>query len=168
MAAKHATEWHLESRTPLYKLWINVKDRVGNPANPYFHNYGGRGVTLHPEWGASFLAFKAGVGPRPSPQHTLDRIKNERGYEPGNVKWATKREQANNQRKNVRLTVKGETATLAEWARRTGLRPSALHYRINQGGMTHEEAVMTPSRGGRPKARSPAQQPNRAPSKTQQ
>lgn len=143
---------HGESRSPLYKLWQNVKDRTGNPKNPYFHNYGGRGITLHPQWAASFPAFKEAVGPRPSLQHTLDRKDNDLPYQPGNMRWATKKEQANNQRKNVLLTHQGRTQTLAEWAAEIGVVPSTLHYRINQGGMTAEAALTTARRGGRTKA----------------
>src|SRR5574337_2231388 len=148
--SKHGTEAHGQSHSPLYKLWINVKDRTSNPNNPYFHNYGGRGITLHPQWAESFLAFALGVGKRPSPNHTLDRIDNNLPYQPGNVQWATKRQQANNQRKNVNLTCRGRTQTLAEWARERGMAPSTLHYRIFTVGMPHEAAILKPTRQGQP------------------
>jgi hypothetical protein len=144
MGAKH----HGHSKTPLYKLWQNVVDRCENPNNPHFHNYGGRGIRLHPEWRASFLAFKEGVGPRPSPRHTLEREDNNGHYEPGNVCWATRKEQAQNMRKNHFLTVNDRTLTIAAWAEEMGLAPSAIHYRLKTG-MTPEEAVLTPRRGGR-------------------
>ena len=103
---------------------------------------------MSPELAESFLAFLGAVGERPSPAHTLDRIDNALGYVPGNLRWATRREQANNQRKNVTLTVDGKTMTLAEWARETGLTPSTLHYRKSRG-MSDEEVVKTPRRYGR-------------------
>lgn len=150
MAAKNGTEHHGESNSPLYKLWLNVKDRCNNPKNPYFHNYGGRGIKMHPSLEASFLLFKAEVGPRPSQLHTLERKENSLGYQPGNLTWATKKEQANNQRKNRRLTHDGRTQTLTQWAEEIGVVPSTLQYRLKQGGMSVEEALTTPRRAGRP------------------
>ena len=142
-------ERHGLSKTPEYKLWMNVVDRCRNPKNPSHHNYAGRGIQLHPPWEQSFLAFLAGVGTRPSPKHTLERIDNNRGYMPGNVRWATRKEQANNQRKTHFLTYRGETKSLTEWAQQVGLVPSTLQYRVNQGGMTDEQAITTPRRNGR-------------------
>ena len=140
---------HGESRTSLYKLWTNVKDRCTNAKNPHFHNYGGRGIKLHPALANDFAAFKAAVGPRPSPGHTLDRRNNDGDYEPGNLTWATKKEQARNQRKNRLMTLNGRTQSMAAWAEELGLMPSTLHYRVHQGGMTEEEALTTPRRHGR-------------------
>lgn len=151
MAARKDRPAHGLGKHPLYKVWSNVKDRCNNPNNPYFHNYGGRGIRIHEAWMASFPAFLRDVGERPTPQHTLDRKDNNGNYEPGNVTWATKREQANNQRKNVMLTVNGKTQSLAEWARETGLAPSTLHYR-KMKGMNDNDVVLTQHRGGRKKA----------------
>lgn len=153
MAARPKTEWHGHSKDPMYKLWINVKDRCNNPKNPYFHNYGGRGITLHPEWETSYMAFLQGVGARPSPKHSLDRIDNNKPYQPGNVRWATRQEQANNQRKNVNLTHAGRTQTLAQWAEEIGLAPSTLHYRIFTTGMEVGQALTTPRRAPGPMRR---------------
>lgn len=149
MAARNDLKAHGESKTALYKLWINVKDRCSNPKNPYFHNYGGRGIKLHPDLAASFPAFKQAVGPRPSPLHTLERKDNNKGYEPGNLAWATKKEQARNQRKNHLLTLGDRTQPIAAWAEEMGLVPSTLHYRVTKGGMTAQEALTTGRRGGR-------------------
>lgn len=138
---------HGGSRDPVYRIWQNIKDRCRNPNNPHFHNYGGRGITLHPEW-LKFPAFLAAVGPRPYPSATLERMDNDGSYAPGNVRWATRKEQARNQRKNRLLTVGGETKPLAAWAEDVGLRPSTIHYRLRTG-MSDEAAVLTPARGGR-------------------
>jgi len=136
---------------PIYRIWQNIKDRCSNPNNPYFHNYGGRGIKLHPEWRINFLAFAQALGPRPTPKHTVDRIDNDKGYVPGNLKWATRKEQAHNMRKNIVLTFGGRTQILAAWAEEIGLVPSALWYRLFTAGMSVDDALMTPSRGGRPK-----------------
>lgn len=63
-----------------------------------YRNYAGRGIDVCKKWRESFAAFLADVGPRPSPELTLDRINNDGDYEPGNVRWATRIEQNNNTR----------------------------------------------------------------------
>lgn len=105
---------------------------------------------MYEEWKINFPAFLKAVGERPSPSHSIDRIRNQEGYVPGNVQWATKKEQARNMRKNHLLTHNGQTKTIAEWAEITGLVPSAIHYRVTQGKMTDSEALTTPKRWGRP------------------
>ena len=81
-----------------YSSWIAMKDRCLNPKSSNYPNWGGRGITVCQEWVDDFETFYAYVGPRPTPQHSLDRIDNERGYEPGNVRWATKLQQTHNRR----------------------------------------------------------------------
>lgn len=137
-------EQHGLSKHPLYKLWLNMLDRCNNPNSPHFHNYGGRGIRVHPML-TSFPAFLEAVEPRPSSKHQLDRKDNDKGYEPGNLRWATKKEQAHNMRKNHLLTVNGETKTLTAWAEQVNLAPSTIHYRLSRG-MTPEAAVLTPAR----------------------
>lgn len=142
-------ERHGATGTKLYRAWQNVKDRCENPKNPAFHNYGGRGVRIAPVWSASFLAFREAVGEPPTPLHTLERVDNSGDYAPGNVRWATRKEQAQNLRKNRLLTFAGRTQPLTAWAEEIGLVPSTLHYRLDQAGMTVAEALTTPRRGGR-------------------
>jgi hypothetical protein len=101
-------------------------------------------------WRNDFAAFLEEVGPRPSPEHSLERKKNDRGYEPGNVRWATATEQARNRRSSRFLTFQGETRTMAEWSERTGLSPHNIKHRIDKMGMTVEEAfAMSKGKGGR-------------------
>jgi hypothetical protein len=96
----NATHGHArrDSVTPEYKAWVHLVARCENPNDPSFADYGGRGITVCPEWRHDPAAFLAHVGPRPSARHSIDRIDNSRGYCPGNVRWATKKEQACNRR----------------------------------------------------------------------
>ena len=99
-----------------YYCWRSIKQRCLNPKATKYKDYGGRGITVAPQWVNSYETFLADVGRAPSSKHTLDRIDNSRGYEPSNVKWATRLEQSRNRRTNVYLTYNGETKTLKEWA----------------------------------------------------
>lgn len=85
-------------RHPLYSIWGGVKARCFNEKYHKYAAYGGRGITLAPEWRDDFFAFVDGVGPRPGPSFSLDRIDNDGNYEPGNVRWATRSEQRSNTR----------------------------------------------------------------------
>jgi hypothetical protein len=84
--------------TPEYNAWALMKDRCLNPNSSNYPNWGGRGITVCQEWVDGFTVFFHDVGPRPTPQHSLDRIDNEKGYEPGNVRWASKLQQTHNRR----------------------------------------------------------------------
>jgi hypothetical protein len=77
-------------------IWRSAKDRCHNPRHLKYHLYGGRGIFMCEEWRNDFAAFRDHLGPRPSPKHSVDRIDNDRGYEPGNVRWATQKEQMQN------------------------------------------------------------------------
>jgi hypothetical protein len=87
---------HGGSRTPIYDTWRSMIARCIVPSHIAWPWYGGLGVTVCKRW-QDFLTFCEDVGPRP-PGTTLDRIDNERGYEPGNVRWATSKQQAANRR----------------------------------------------------------------------
>lgn len=85
-------------KTAEYETWERMRGRCLNPANPRFHYYGGRGVTICPSWLDSFEAFLADMGPRPTPKHSIDRINNDGNYEPSNCRWALPIVQQNNRR----------------------------------------------------------------------
>jgi hypothetical protein len=84
-----------------------MKQRCLNPKNPMWDYYGGRGIDIDPRWIESYEAFLADVGPRPSLDYTLDRIDNNRGYWPDNVRWATRSEQQRNKRPYTRKKTSG-------------------------------------------------------------
>lgn len=124
---------HGGASTRLYRLWVDIKQRCNNPNTKHYHRYGGRGITVCKEWAEDFACFYQGVGESPAPGMTLDRIDNSRGYEPGNTRWATRKEQANNRSTNVVLTHNGETHTLKEWAKIRGEKYGLLSSRWKSG-----------------------------------
>lgn len=98
MVNKHFNTIHGFFGTAEYRIWQGFRNRCLNPKNKDYPRYGGRGITVHPDWipKNSFMSFYDHVGARPSKLHSLDRIDNSKGYEPGNVRWATPKEQATN------------------------------------------------------------------------
>lgn len=87
------------SRSAEYEAWIGMKKRCYNENCDDYPEWGGRGIRVCPQWLSDFAAFLAYIGRRPSPAHTLDRYPNNDGhYEPGNLRWATRKEQAANTR----------------------------------------------------------------------
>lgn len=108
--------------------------------------YRERGISVHPEWEASFQSFIDAVGRAPSAKHSLDRIDNDRGYVPGNVRWATQRTQSRNTRANLWIEFRGERLMLIDWAARLGIRYGTLRQRIARDGWSVERALTTPLR----------------------
>lgn len=131
---------HGMSGTAVYRIWTHMIDRCENPGHHAFDRYGGRGITVSPEWRASFLTFYEDIGPRPSPNHTLERRDNDGGYCRDNCYWATRREQQNNRCVNLLYTIDGETKTLAEWASYLGMPYTTLHNRARRGWPAHRIA----------------------------
>jgi hypothetical protein len=79
---------------PEYAIWQNMKQRCNNPnGGKRYRNWGGRGITVCPEWQEDFWAWLQHIGRRPVDGLTQERIDNDRGYEPGNVRWDTYRAQ---------------------------------------------------------------------------
>lgn len=148
---------HGLTETLEYSVWTKMRSRCQKPNDPRYPDYGARGITAAPEW-EDFGRFIADIPPRPSLNHTLDRIDNDRGYWPGNVKWSTRQEQNNNRRDNHLIAYQGRTQTLAEWAREVGMDYQTLQRRINHLKWPTEKTLTTPVRFvTRPlKAESPA------------
>jgi hypothetical protein len=92
---------HDMSHTPEYQAWCDAKKRCYNESNSRYHCYGARGITMCEEWQDSFETFFEHVGVKPEGDYSLDRINNDKGYEPGNVRWATRTEQQSNQQRNT-------------------------------------------------------------------
>lgn len=114
-AARLTTHGHARKGAPTaeYRAWCGILERCQNPNNHTYPYYGGRGITIDPSW-LDFATFLADVGPRPSPAYSVDRIDNALGYAPGNVRWATRIEQARNRRPRYPA---GSVLTRAEYHR---------------------------------------------------
>lgn len=119
---------------PGYNSWVAMIQRCHNPNNISFHNYGGRGISVCDEWRSDFSRFMADVGPRPTGAHSVDRIDGTRGYEPGNVRWATRTEQSRNRRTSKPVVLAGtKYATHAELAEAYGISSELLRGRLRAG-----------------------------------
>lgn len=135
---------HHQSKTRLYRVWQEMIGRCHKPTNQQFSNYGARGISVCERWRSSFETFRDDMGPRPSPQHSLDRIDNDGNYEPGNVRWATLREQAENRRITVRLPTSQGALTLRELAERAGLTLRCVRSRY-ETGWTGDQILAVPT-----------------------
>lgn len=126
--------------TKEYRAWSGLKQRCLNPRNTSFPDYGARGITVCDRWLGSegFANFLADMGPAPSPDHSVDRLENSRGYSPDNCAWRTRVEQMNNRRGNVNLTHNGETLSITAWAKRVGLKRATLSARLRIGWSVHD------------------------------
>ena len=137
---------HGMSHAPEYRTWHHMKERCYNPNEKRFKDYGGRGIIVCDEWKESFSEFYSHIGPRPTAKHSIDRINNNRGYFPGNVRWALPITQSNNKRTNRIITINGWSLTIAQWARFAGIRQITLFNRINILNWSHSKAIFTPVR----------------------
>jgi hypothetical protein len=105
--------------------------RCTDPTHKFYSDYGGRGITVCPEW-QTFEGFLADMGLRPVGLQ-LDRRENDRGYCKENCRWVTPLVQANNKRNNVNITLKGETLSMSQWSRRLGIGITTIHWRVRAG-----------------------------------
>lgn len=90
-----------------YSLWKTMVQRCTNPKREKYQYYGARGIKVCDRWKNSFEAFRSDLPSRPSSKHTLDRINNDGDYEPGNIRWATAKEQAQTRRRPLNWEPKG-------------------------------------------------------------
>lgn len=118
--------------TPEYLSWGSMKQRCLNPKSKAYRYYGARGISVCQEWQDSFSAFYQHMGPRP-PLHTLERMNNDKGYEPDNCCWATTAHQSRNKRRNITLEYQGKVHVAMDWAVLFNIPKNTFLHRISKG-----------------------------------
>lgn len=136
---------HGLSNSDEYHIWRGIKQRCRNPNNKDYHRYGARGIDILDEWFESFESFYNYLGPRPSEQHSVERIDNHGDYEPGNVKWATQKEQSNNTRSNHLIELNGNIKTITEWEKESPVSRVTINRRLQEGWNVEEAIFLEPN-----------------------
>ena len=123
---------HGRSDTPLYQVWLAMRQRCQLSSFQGFHNYGGRGIKVCERW-EDFGNFLADMGERPEGTQ-VDRWPDKDGdYTPENCRWATPKQNMRNTRTNRLIEWRGETLPLAAWAERLGINERTFTNRLNRG-----------------------------------
>lgn len=143
LVVQHTQELHGLSKSPEHGIWRGIKKRCYAPKTKHFDRYGGRGIEMCERWRNSFSAFYNDMGPRPTPEHSIERVNNNGDYEPENCKWATGVEQGSNKRNNRLLTHSGQTLTISEWCRVLGFSETVITMRLKRG-WSIEQAITRP------------------------
>jgi hypothetical protein len=116
-----------------YNSWQAIKSRCLNPSNKDYAKYGAVGITICKEWESNFVAFFNYVGDPPSKFHSIDRIDNSKGYEPGNVRWATRSQQQRNKSNTIYVTDGLTTIHINDVANKLGISRGAAYLRLKRG-----------------------------------
>ena len=131
---------HGMTETSTYRSWGGMKQRCYNPNNKKYHNYGGRGITVCDEWFKSFKKFFEDMGQCPEGM-SIDRIDVSKGYYKENCRWATQKQQQNNRRDNVIITIGEIPMTMSEYCETHGLNKDKVQRRLSIG-WSQERAVL--------------------------
>jgi hypothetical protein len=141
---------HGKSLSPEHISWARMKQRCLDPKNNRYYRYGELGITICDRWlekdGQGFINFLSDMGPKPSPEHSIERKDRTKGYDPDNCIWATRIEQANNKSSNVMLTINGETDTMSNWCRKYNTNARLVGDRIRHLKWDPLKALITPPR----------------------
>jgi hypothetical protein len=140
---------HGQHGTLTYMRWKSMMQRCYSPSATNFKYYGAKGVDVCERW-HDFPSFLTDMGECPGKGMTLDRVRNDLGYEPGNCRWVTQAEQNRNRGHCIQITHNGKTMIASDWAREIGIVPNVLLMRL-RNGWTTEEALTTPPGNRRPK-----------------
>lgn len=132
---------HGMSYTPAFAVWKGMIQRCSDPNTVGWEHYGGRGITVCDSWKV-FENFYRDMK-EPPPGKSIDRIDNDAGYSPENCRWATRKEQNRNTRRNLQVEYSGQTKPLSQWCEEFGLNYKVTHQRINRDGWSIERALST-------------------------
>ena len=133
---------HGFSKTRIYGVWRSMISRCHRESDKNFRHYGGRGIFVCQQWRSDFSIFLRDMG-LPPPRHSLERIDNGLGYQPGNVRWASQREQTRNTRRNVLVTVNGLHLCFKDGCVAAGINYRTARSRVMQG-WDPQRAVIEP------------------------
>jgi hypothetical protein len=124
-----------DCHAPEYIIWVAMKKRCNRRANEDWDRYGGKGITVCERWNGpdSYPNFLEDMGPRPSPEHTIDRIDPKGPYSPENCRWLHRAEQSANRSNCIHVTYNGQTKILKQWAEELNLNYGTLHTRYQAG-----------------------------------
>lgn len=132
---------HGMSKSPEFFVWAAMIARCTNPTCAVYKYYGGRGIRVCKRWRTSFANFIADMGRRPSKKHELDRFPDNDGdYKPSNCRWATRKQQTRNTRRNRFVIVNGKRVCVQDASAMLGVNPNTVRVRIYRG-MSPQEAV---------------------------
>lgn len=131
---------HGLANSSLYVIWSGMMARCYSPTSPRFDHYGKRGITVCPRW-HDLAAFCEDMIPSYTIGRTLDRIDNDQGYFPANVRWATQKQQQRHRRNNRLITYKGITQCLSKWAESVGISTNLLGQRLVRDNLPMERAL---------------------------
>lgn len=127
-----AARIHGMSDSPEHRAWRAMRARCSNPNGQDYAYYGARGIVVCERW-ESFSCFLADMGPRPGPGYSIDRINVDGNYEPGNTRWATRKQQMRNTRRATWVVYEGVRMTLHDAAALCGIPGKALRQRYRHG-----------------------------------
>lgn len=138
---------HKKSNNPMYNMWRGMKERCNNPNFKQYKDYGGRGISVYPYWQNDFSHFiywcvkhgyKKGL--------ELDRIDNDKNYEPSNCRFNTHKGNNRNKRNNRYIVFKGEKRALSEWCEIYNASYSLVATRLNRGWQINDALVTPPKK----------------------
>lgn len=150
---------HGMKRTRLYRIWSGIKSRCCTLSNPSYDRYGGRGITIDSEWKCNFISFyNWAIANGYNDTLSIDRIDVNGNYEPSNCRWATPKEQSDNKRNNILITIDGVTMDLQQWCDKIGINRSTVLTRVRMCGWDYVSALTTPVRHHKEYSRNVGQQ----------
>ena len=139
---------HYMSRTRLYRIWAEMKNRCSDPDSTAYKYYGGRGISVCTEW-LNFEPFmKWALESGYTDFLTIDRIDVNGNYCPSNCRWTNMSVQANNKRTSRYVEYKNEKHTISEWSRLIGINKTTIRCRLNAGWSPEEALFLPPKPGG--------------------
>ncbi len=122
---------HGLTKTSTYHSWAGMIQRCTNQNHPHYKDYGGRGITVYEPW-MKFENFLLDMGQSP-PDCTIERIDNNKGYEPRNCCWATFKQQQRNRRSSKIICYQGKSQCLAAWAEEYNVKQTKVLKRLKNG-----------------------------------